>query len=386
MEPTRGHDGHDALTNKLLLLERSREEWREYDEVMKRQIDEATQRDAKSLTKRKALNELEFMDEKIKLINEMADQMSSDYTKYNKALSVVQDFGKQREEMARMQQMQDEEEARMRVNQEKIRDKMMDEAAGKSRTKFYERKDADAQVKDLKKRVITKKEQKPQVIPRKATNIEKVKESYDDLNEDDDLSSLKDDEEEKIKKILNLDQSLSTTAILKDIFQDEEKMNEKKIIKKPNVKPKKVIAHTPRKQFNKTYEKSLTSTTPLVERKVSPMVSLEREMEGKREYLNKHNSLQREEDAKRLLEDLLVDNRLMQNELNRNVSKSKSPVPTSPSSSLKRRTNTKSRSPTKPKQTPSRIPVAGNCFVTIYTGGKNVTKKSGQFTYLLKLR
>ena len=140
------------------------------------------------------------------------------------------------------------------------------------------------------------------------------------------------------------------------------------------MKPKKVIAHTPRKQFNKTYEKSLTSTTPLVERKVSPMVSLEREMEGKREYLNKHNSLQREEDAKRLLEDLLVDNRLMQNELNRNVSKSKSPVPTSPSSSLKRRTNTKSRSPTKPKQTPSRIPVAGNCFALffhdIYRGEK----------------
>ena len=50
----------------------------------------------------------------------------------------------------------------------------------------------------MKKRVITKKEQKPQVIPRKATNIEKVKESYDDLNEDDDLSSLKDDEEEKV--------------------------------------------------------------------------------------------------------------------------------------------------------------------------------------------
>ena len=142
---------------------------------MKRQIDEATQRANKSVVKKKALNELEFMDEKIKLINEMADQMSSDYTKYNKALSVVQDFGKQREEMARMQKIQEEQEQRMRLDQEKIRDKM----EAKTRTTFYERQEADAQVKDLKKRIdspktATKKENRPQVTPRKSATPKKI--------------------------------------------------------------------------------------------------------------------------------------------------------------------------------------------------------------------
>jgi len=171
LEPTRG--GGDVLTNELLLLERSREEWREYDAVMQRQIDEATQRAAKSVAKRKHLNELEFMDEKIKLINEMASQMSSDYSKYNEALSVVQEFGREREEMARIQQRQDDEERRRaRMYEEKLR-----EAKERKETNdtFYERQEADAQVKDLKKRVDSR-QKKPQIMPRKPTTPKNISE------------------------------------------------------------------------------------------------------------------------------------------------------------------------------------------------------------------
>jgi hypothetical protein len=169
LEPTRG--GGDVLTNELLLLERSREEWREYDAVMQRQIDEATQRAAKSVTKKKHLNELEFMDEKIKLINEMASQMSSDYSNYNKALSVVQEFGRERDEMVRIQQRQDEEEKRMRLYEEKLR-----EAKERKETHdtFYERQEADAQVKDLKKRAHSHK--KPQITPRKPMTPKNISE------------------------------------------------------------------------------------------------------------------------------------------------------------------------------------------------------------------
>ena len=206
------------------------------------------------------------------------------------------------------------------------------------------------------------------------------------------MSSLKEDEEAKIKKILNLDQTLSTTAILNDVFQDddyedaasleriltESKASTKPLAKparpasakSPNVSKKISTTHTPRKPLNKTYEKSLKASTitpstmtPLIERKVSPIISVEREMEGRRELIKEHNSLQREEDAKRLLEDLLVENRHIQNEINRNASKSKSPVASSPST-LKRKSKTKSRSPQlKP---PSRIPVASKCFFLIF--------------------
>ena len=109
----------------------------------------------------------------------------------------------------------------------------------------------------------------------------------------------------------------------------------------------------PRKPLNNnTYEKKPTPASPILERKVSPIVSLEREMEDRREILKEHYSLQREEQAKRLLEDLLVDNRHMQNEMRhreKQEAKSKSPLSgsgrvASPASKYKNRSQS-SRSP-----------------------------------------
>ena len=50
-------------------------------------------------------------------------------------------------------------------------------------------------------------------------------------------------------------------------------------------------------------------------------------MEDRREILKEHYSLQREEEAKRLLEDLLVDNRHMQNEMRHREQEAKSKSP-----------------------------------------------------------
>jgi hypothetical protein len=182
------------------------------------------------------------------------------------------------------------------------------------------------------------------------------------------LSSLKEDEEDKIKKILNLDQnSLDTTTLLKEVFGEDENYNDdkrkaaavdkKSQLKKPQniipTKTKKPIVskptHTPRKPLNNTYEKKPTPASPILERKVSPIVSLEREMEDRREILKEHYSLQREEEAKRLLEDLLVDNRHMQNEMRHREQEAKSKSPlngrvASPSSKYRNR-NQSSRSP-----------------------------------------
>lgn len=94
----------DSLTEKLLLnFTKTEEEWKEYDEVMHRQIEQSNKQAETSVSKQRMANELRYIDEKIKLMNQMASEMSNDYTKYNKIVEKIEDFGKQREMIEKYQ-------------------------------------------------------------------------------------------------------------------------------------------------------------------------------------------------------------------------------------------------------------------------------------------
>ena len=115
----------------------------------------------------------------------------------------------------------------------------------------------------------------------------------------------------------------------------KKKQQQQKHAVKTNVKqPVKPQQRSSRLALNKTYEKR---ASPLLVRKVSPIVSLEKEMEGRRDHLKESHTLQREEEAKQLLEDMLVENRNLNN---RHHSLSSSPSPS-------RRKAKSSRSPLK---------------------------------------
>ena len=196
MTPIKG----DKLTADLLLEQdhhNNSEAWKEYDAVTQRHIVESR----KHVSKRQAANEFAFIDDKIKLIHEMAEQMSSDYTKYNKALSTVQELAKQRDELSRCQARQEEEEERARKRAEA-------DMSRQAEVKFYERKEAESNVQALKKRIAKPRIPKPEPSPRKhlpagssSGDVEKL-EKDETEEEEEELSELKENEKVRLEKIL----------------------------------------------------------------------------------------------------------------------------------------------------------------------------------------
>ena len=330
----------DALTERILAT--SKEEWKEYDQIMEQQIKEATRLAGGSINRQRAANELKFIDDKIKLMNEMAGEMDSDYAKYSKIVGEVQNLTRQRELIERYQ-----EEQRIEEENKKAR-KSRDEQ--KEKVRFYERKEAEYQIGDLKKKIVKPKaENKIKIKPMSADEIKKSKQAKKQLDlvsfeddDDDELSDLKESEQAKLKNILKdsnsfslakKDDSLSVTNILKDVFDemnvdtiedlDSDKIDEllnrsggvksktapkfvpkrvEKPIKSPIRSRKELNKRTtsPVKPLNKTFEK--------MHRKVSPIVNIEREMSEKRDIQSENFTHQREEDAKKLLRELLVEN------------------------------------------------------------------------------
>jgi hypothetical protein len=212
LEPAKG----DSLTERILAnITKTEDEWKDYDEIMKKQIEDATKKAGQNVARQRMLNEMKYIDEKIKLMNDMTNEMSSDYVKYNKIADTIQELGKQREiiEKYQIKQQQEDESLRLAIKNKKDKNENI---------KFYEKKEADIQISDFKKSVSSIK--KPKTKPKKE-------------DEEDELSDLKENEEMKIKNILrnkestpkaslNLDDSKliktsnSITNILYDVFDE----------------------------------------------------------------------------------------------------------------------------------------------------------------------
>jgi hypothetical protein len=346
----------DALTERILAT--SKEEWREYDQIMEQQIKEATRLAGGSINRQRAANELKFIDDKIKLMNEMAGEMDSDYAKYSKIVGEVQSLTRQRELIERYQDEQRmEEKKKARQSRDEQREKV----------RFYERKEADDQIGDLKKKIVkSKAENKIKIKPMSADEMKKSKLSKKQLDlvsfedDDDELSDLKESEQAKLKNILKdstsfslakKDDSLSVTNILKDVFDemnvdtiedlDSDKIDElldrsagvkgrpaSKSVPKRVEKPLKSPIRS-RKELNKRTTspvKPLNKTFEKMQRKVSPIVNIEREMSEKRDVQSENFAHQREEDAKKLLRELLVDSAEVADLAKRRKSPSSSPM------------------------------------------------------------
>lgn len=82
----------DALTKKLLEITRTEDEYKQYDEIMAQQIAAETERSKSSIQKRRALNDLQFIDDRIRAMNEIADEISGDYAKFGKLADKLSDL------------------------------------------------------------------------------------------------------------------------------------------------------------------------------------------------------------------------------------------------------------------------------------------------------
>lgn len=89
--------GGDELTQKLLEFKRTADEYKEYDEVMAQQIAEQTERVKSDVAKQRAVDDIRFIDEKIRAMNRMADEMTNDYGKFGRLADKLSDLVEQRE-------------------------------------------------------------------------------------------------------------------------------------------------------------------------------------------------------------------------------------------------------------------------------------------------
>lgn len=344
---------NDSLTNKLLnpSREEREDEWKEYDELVNRQMEEASKKAGLSVSKQRILNEFKFIDDKIRAMNEMADHMNADYAKYSQVLGTVDEMRKQREAIERYQSRQWAEEKRQQQQTQEVElDKPED-------VTFYETADAAKQVTDLKRSLNHQRK------------TQTVKKSVEMNN----LSDLRESEEQKIAQLLEDGESKdpvnetgtrdSYQNLLQDVFEDlsvgsggdldSTKIDEiierssrkssvpssgKEMIptrdltptssmdrqvkggaitkpkkSKPVVKPKTGNAAKEDKtpQVARTKPIAVRKTSPHVNHKASPSVERDRQMSARREHLKEEFMVQREQDAQDLLADIMLDNSLL---------------------------------------------------------------------------
>ena len=193
----------DKLTENLLKDEEvHKDDWKQNDELLHIQIKE-TEKTGQNINKQRMINELKFIDEKMKLMNQMANNMTADYQHYGKILNTVQDLSNQHVTIAGQYQ-----EEQLRFEKEQLNSKKKNE-----NIKLYKNSEADDQINDLKSKISPKSE-------------------LDTIFNETQLSDLSLNEERKLKKLLKNDlfnqtnesnlenTSNSVTNILKDVFNN----------------------------------------------------------------------------------------------------------------------------------------------------------------------
>jgi hypothetical protein len=425
------HGRGDALTEKMFTEKQDKTLEDDFDKLLNDHTHETSRLLDITDSKQRMLSELKAIDQKIKLMNEMANEMGSDYSKYSQVLHKVVDLSKQREMIEKYQEIQRIEEEKINAAKQRKEEKV----------RFYERKEADDQIRDLKSRVL---EPNKKPTSSRETIVKKTLPMLD-VEEDDELSDLKDEEEEKVKKLLG-QESLNVTSeskketirnLISDIFDDMDvddaddldstKIDEllerstgsptRKTSSRQAVKPIPSIRKTTspkrsasnisnnkdkgkqqvstalnklkpskspvrsRKELNSQANKTSLNHAQLnrtydkvVNQKASPTVRVEKELTEKRNQLHDVFTHQRERDAKVLLKDILEDN-LKLHEIERQ-SLELSPIrkrkdSKSPATSLKR----KSSSPPTPPVPPLRLNETMSKIADIETARISVENK-----------
>jgi hypothetical protein len=392
---------------------------------MKKQIEEKTKSSAFDINKQRMINELEYIDMKIKLMNKMASEMDNDYLKYNKIVNQIQDLNKQRKliELQKANQDRKDELEKSKINKEN---------RTKSKLKFYQHSQAEEKISDLKRELSkTKNISNNSKIP---SPVQKDLHITEICIDEDDLSDMKEEEETRlVKKIMNETKSsrvnktlnetqISVTSILKDVFDDKEltiendedldsnkidRILEASFTKTPPVKPKtkfflKTIPINKKNSLeinNKILkEKSpqragvfSSSKSPNRQQyiiKESSTVRKDKELSEKREHLQEKFIHQREQDAKKLIEEILIENYEIEAVLNKSSSNLMTKDTKKPVSKTTINNRTKSNSPVKNQtiQNKRKQPMSKmhKNIPTINLTGKNL-KNDKENTQKLKL-
>ncbi|CAF0732115.1 unnamed protein product [Brachionus calyciflorus] len=269
----------DQITHKL--LNEIKQETK--DDEIKETIREMNESMTSRIGKNKMFNKIKFIDEKIRLMNEMADEMTSDYTKYDKMVDKIQILDDLHTEIVKTE------------SEEKIDLKKIKKIDTIRKFKPVER---DINIRDLSKKVIPTKKVKAKMDVKKLEIV-----PIESLNLSDEiLSEMNEKEEEKLKLILDDNTNRkSVSDILKETFKDED---------------------------NKASSTNVDKTIRIkMNRNVSPIVKKEKELSEKRELMHEKYSLKREEQAKNLLKDIMNETNEIKNiESARDTYRKKSPM------------------------------------------------------------
>ena len=306
----------DALTEKLL----KDEEKLNYD-LMHENI---LSSNARSKSRQTVLNEFKIMDEKIKIMNDIAGEIGNDYQKYNKIVDTIQDFNKILD-MTHEYPIGSKDVPRM---EEIVKMEEEEKENERKKTKFYNKKDAEKKIEEAIKKQTLVSRKEPSKMDKEVV-----------VDDDADLSELKADEEERLKKILNLEpmpafdstdleQTLTgrqieiptpakkSPAIARKTRQqieveqrkikNKERMEsakhrrENKIATASSKSPTRRDIQTPQAtpRLNTTYKKLPTSN----------LVQMERENAEKRDLMHQQFMEVRAREAQRLMKDIIIDN------------------------------------------------------------------------------
>jgi hypothetical protein len=371
----------------------------QYDELIRMEIERTNKLiagDHRITGKQHIIDELKLIDERIRIMNEMAAAMSDDYAKYNRILGAVELLSKHR---GLVEKLQREEKERDEYEKAKLEKKFQEE-----RTTFYETNQAQEKVDDLKRNVVkgdskhfsTRKKQKQQQQEKQREAELEIEHKLEEqkVDEEEELSELRSDEEKKLKRILKSSQtsitletasSMSITDVFREVFdeldiesvgdldsslvmdemivkssmlpnslrksqqekkapplaksetspsrrvhvekQEKENMQEKqplqiktamaklKPTKSPistaNNKPELLKVNLKNDQVKKLTELPIHKENRLniTFDKTSSNVLKDKQMNERRELVQEQNAQQREKDAKKLLQDMIIDNK-----------------------------------------------------------------------------
>ncbi len=228
----------DALTEQIFKLNytKTEEEFKEYDKIMHEEIEAQTKAESASINKQRTINELKYIDTKIRLMNQMSEEMTNDYNKYSQIVGKIQELSKQR-------QLIEDYQHRLTIDEEKKK-AVAEGRIDPSEIDFYASHEAREHLDDLKRNIVKTKqsnniqsEYRIDITRRKSVEFtlpesQAANENHYDDQDEEVLSDMRESEEKRLKKILRgssspLNQSTGSQSktskvadVLRDVFDE----------------------------------------------------------------------------------------------------------------------------------------------------------------------
>lgn len=249
---------------------------------------------ARIKSKKHIMDEFNLIDSKIKMMNEMAFDMQNDFNNYNKIVDTIENNNRQL-----IEQTNKIPSVISILND--IKQKEEKEELLNTNLKMYTPKEASDKMNDFRSSL-----NKSQPLTKKIVTIDDktpMISEFEHVSIETSLSDLRDSEEDKVKKLLNLDSSVASNVIL-NLCDDDELManhvNESKTSKlSPN---KRTLTSTNTRQRSPSPGLNVTYKVP-----TSPIVIREKEKALKREMMKNNFMEARANEAKYLLDDIISE-------------------------------------------------------------------------------